>query len=225
MSISFLSTRVGKCNEKDYGKLRRLVNYTHTTLDEESVIGIEDIGIMHTYVDASYAVQPNMRSHSGGEISYGIGLIASTSQKQKLNVRSSTEAEIVGVSDVLPKVLHIDLFLAAQGHPLKENILYQDNKSAVKLEVNGKHSSSKRTRHVDIRYFYIKCLADKEKILIKYCPTEKMIADFFTKPLQGNLFRVMRKIILGHKPLSYLNETIMTSSKERDRESENERME
>ena len=52
-----------------------------------------------------------------------------------------------------------------------------------------------------------------------------MVADFFKNPLQRNLFRVMRKIILGHKPLSYLNETIMTSSKERVGESENERME
>ena len=52
-----------------------------------------------------------------------------------------------------------------------------------------------------------------------------MVADFFTKTLQGNLFRVMRKIILGNKPLSCLHETIMTSLMERVGESENERME
>ena len=79
---------------------------------------------MHTYADASYAVHHNMRSHSGGPISFGIGLVASISQKQKLNVQSSTEAEIVGVSDVIPKVIFIDLFLAAQGYSLRENILY-----------------------------------------------------------------------------------------------------
>ena len=106
-------TRVGKCNEKDHGELRRLVNYMHTTLDEEIVTGIEDIGVMYAHVDASHAMYPNMRSHSGREILHGIGLIASTSQKQKLNVRSSTEAEIVGVSDAIPKVLHTDLILAA----------------------------------------------------------------------------------------------------------------
>jgi len=112
LATSFLTTRVGKCNEKDYAKLRRLVNYIDTTKHKVSVVGIEDIGILHTYIDASYAVHPNMRSHSGGAISFGTGLVASTSQKQKLNVRSSTEAEIVGVDDVLSKVLFIDLFMA-----------------------------------------------------------------------------------------------------------------
>ena len=87
--------------------------------------------------------------------------------------------------------------------------------SAIKLEVNGKMSSSKRTRYLEIRYFYIKDLMDKDKVKIKYCPTEKMVADFFTKPLQGNLFRTMKKIILGHEPLSYLDEYMMSPSKER----------
>lgn len=62
-------------------KKRRLNNYIHATKDEECVVGVEDIGIMHTYVGTSHAVHPNMRSHSGGAISLGIGLIASTSQK------------------------------------------------------------------------------------------------------------------------------------------------
>ena len=55
--------------------------------------------------------------------------------------------------------------------------------SVIKLEVNGKMSSSKRTRYLEIRYFYIKDLVDKDKVKIKYCPTEKIVADFFTKPL------------------------------------------
>ena len=84
----------------------------------------------------------------------------------------------------------------------------------IKLEVNRRHSSSKQTRHIEIRYFYIKDLVDKGRIKIKYCLTEKMVVDFFTKPLQGNLFRVMRAIILGQKLLSYLNKLIMIPPKE-----------
>ena len=49
-------------------------------------------------------------------------MVASTLQKEKLNVRSSTEAEIVGVDDVLPKVLFVDLFIAEEGYSLKENL-------------------------------------------------------------------------------------------------------
>ena len=124
---------------------------------------------------------------------------------QKLNTRSSTEAELVGVSDVLPKILYMQLFLEAQGYPLKENIIYQDNKSAIKLEINSQKSCGKWIRHVEIRYFYIKDLVDKNKVEIRHCPTEKMLADFFTKPLQGSLFRYMRDFILGHRPISELN--------------------
>ena len=105
MATAFLTTRVGKCNEKDYTKLRRLVNYIHATKDEECLIGIEDIGIMHAHVDGSHAVHQNMRGHSGGALSFGIGLVTSASEKQKINIKSSTECEIVAVSDVLPKAL------------------------------------------------------------------------------------------------------------------------
>jgi len=87
--------------------------------------------------------------------------------------------------------------------------------SAIKLEVNGRQSSGKRTRHVEIRYFYVKDLVDKGRIKIKYCPTHKMLADFFTKPLQGNLFRTMKRVILGQEPLSHLDEYMTSSSKER----------
>ena len=77
-------------------------------------------------------------------------------------------------------------------------IVYQDNESAIRLEKNGRRSCSQRTRHIDIRYFYIKDLVDKGIISIKHCPTELMIADFFTKPLQGALFYRMRDVVMGN---------------------------
>ena len=89
-------------------------------MDEIVTIGIEDIGLMRKFVDASYAVHNNMRSHTGGSITFGIEVFCSASEKQKLNAKSSNEAELVRVSEFLPKVLYVDLFLAAQGYPLKE---------------------------------------------------------------------------------------------------------
>ena len=77
-------------------------------------------------------------------------------------------------------------------------IVYQDNESAIRLEKNGRRSCSQRTRHIDIRYFYIKDLVDKGIIIIKYCPTELIIDDFFTKPLQGALFYRMRDVVMGN---------------------------
>ena len=127
----------------------------------------------------------------------GKGAIVSESMKQKLNTRSSTEAEVVGVDDVITKVLWTLLFIEAQGYEVKKNIVYQDNKSSILLETNGRKSAGKRSRAMNIRYFFITDQVEKGNVEIEYCPTDKMIADYMTKPLQGAKFAEFRKAILG----------------------------
>ena len=73
------------------------------------------------------------------------------------------------------------------------------DQSAIKIEKNRKRSSGQKTKHMDNRYFLIKDCLNTERITVEYCPTGKMIADFFTKPLQGNLFRKFRDLVLGYK--------------------------
>jgi hypothetical protein len=74
-------------------------------------------------------------------------------------------------------------------------VIAQDNKSTIALAEKGR-STSGRTRHVSIRYFFVKDRIDSREIEIKYVPSESMIADFFTKPLQGALFVRLRDAIL-----------------------------
>ena len=64
--------------------------------------------------------------------------------------------------------------------------------------MSRKRSSGQKTKHINNRYFWIKDKLVSEGIKVEYCPTEQMIADFFTKPLQGNLFRRLRDVILGY---------------------------
>ena len=78
---------------------------------------------MITPVDVSYATHDEFKSHTGGASSYGIGLISSKSSNHKLNTTSSTEAELVGVADCLPKILSHQLFMEPQDYPLKRNII------------------------------------------------------------------------------------------------------
>ena len=161
------------------------------------MLGADGTGIIKWFVDASFAVHPNMRSHTGGAVTLGRGCPIVTSTKQKLNTRSSTESELVGVDDLMPSILWTRKFLKAQGYDVSENILYQDNKSSILLEKNGKASSSKRTRHISIRYFFVTDRIAKGELTIEWCPTANMIADFMTKPLQGALFRKFRDIVMG----------------------------
>ena len=71
----------------------------------------------------------------------------------------------------------------------KTNILLQDNTSAIQLERYGKQSSTKHTRHINVRYFYITDKFQEKTVMeIPYCPTEEMVLDYLSKPLQGSFF-------------------------------------
>ena len=98
----------------------------------------------------------NATSHTGAVMKMGKdGAILSMFAKQKLNTRSSCEAELVGADDAATKILWTKMFMEAQRYEIEENIIYQDNKSTILLLENGKRSSSKRTRAINIRYFFL----------------------------------------------------------------------
>ncbi len=132
----------------------------------------------------------------------GRGFPIITSTKQKLNTRSSTESELVGVDDMMPSILWTRQFLKEQGYSVKDNVIFQDNKSTMLLERNGKSSSSKRTKHINVRYFFITDRISRGEVRVEWCPTNDMIADFMSKPLQGALFKKFRDLIMGVTPLS-----------------------
>ena len=200
LAVSFLCTRVGCSTEQDWEKLGRVLQYIRGTIDLERIVGSKDVKTIQTWADASYATHPDMKGHTGGVISLGRGAVHHKSSKQRLNTKSSTETEVVGASDYLPWTIWTKKFLEEQGYKTTRSVFYQDNESAIKLESNGRRSCGDKSRHIDIRYFFIKDVIKRENIDIKHCPTEIMVADFFTKPLQGAAFRRLRDIIMGHKP-------------------------
>jgi hypothetical protein len=131
LTISFLCTRVSKSTLQDKQKLQRLLEYLHGTAELTLTIGADSLNHLHTWVDASYAVHEDMKSHTGGVISMGTGGIVCKSTKQKLNTKSSTEAELVGATDYIPNTIWSKNFLEAQGHKITTNILEQDNVSSI----------------------------------------------------------------------------------------------
>ncbi len=120
------------------------------------------------YVNASFAVHPNMHSHTGGVFTMGRGFPINNSTKQKLNTQSSTESELVAVDNMMPIVLWTRYFLMAQGYGVTENLLLQDNKSSMLLERNGKASSGKPTQHINICYFFITDRVNMKEVEIKW---------------------------------------------------------
>lgn len=199
LAVSFLCTRVKAPDEDDWRKLRRLIQYLNGTSDLALTLQAGETRVVKWWIDAAFAVHSDSKSHSGAAMTLGQGMTYTSSVRQKLNTRSSTEAELVGVNDFMPQVLWTRYFLEAQGYGLRDNLVYQDNQSAILLEENGKGSSSKRTRHINIRFFFVTDRIQGGELTVKYCPTEEMVADFFTKPLQGHQFRKLRDVVLNIK--------------------------
>jgi hypothetical protein len=101
------------------------------------------------------------------------------------------------VDDKIAKILWTKRFLEWQAFLVKSNIIYQDNTSTMKLERNGKESSGKRTRHFDIKYFYVTDLVGRNEVHIEYCLTDEMIANYNTKPVVGRTFSLFRDRLMN----------------------------
>jgi hypothetical protein len=195
-AVAFLTTRVQLATEQDWNKLERIIQYLNGTKDLALYLNANDGIIVNSFIDASFACHPDGKSHTGEMITLGGGAIISKSSKQKLVTRSSTEAELVGLADGIPTVLWTKNFLEEQGFKVKAATVHQDNKSTIVLAEKGK-STTNRTRHINIRYFFVKDRIESNDIKIVYTRTENMVADFFSKPLQGSLFEKFRDIILN----------------------------
>ena len=95
------------------------------------------------HTDIAFAVHPGFCSHTGMNLSFGKGTIAGVSRKETMNMRSSTEAELVGADEAMSPMIWTALFMESQGYPILESILYQDKISAILLEKNGRKSARK----------------------------------------------------------------------------------
>ena len=148
-------------------------------------------------MDASYGVHVDGKSHSGMCMSLGAGCLLAHSNKQKIVTKASAEAELVCTSDKGSSTIHGKEFLRHQGYQAGATLVMQDNQSAMRQLKNGVESVGEKSRHIKIRYFWIKDRIANGDLEVMYCNTTEMIADILTKPLQGKLFLKLRKLLLN----------------------------
>jgi hypothetical protein len=154
ITTSFLYTRTMKATREDDDKLGRAMRYINSTQELGMIIDAH-LGVrVIAYVNASYAVHADFKS------------IFVKSSKQKINTKSSTEAELVGVSDALSQIIWTRDFLLEQGHDVLPVELKQDNMSAITMASNGR-STSEKTRHIGTRFFFIKDRVDQGELRIE----------------------------------------------------------
>ena len=153
--------------------------------------------VVRLYVDASYGVHRDGKSHTGSCVVIGdVGAVHCRSTKQGIVAKSSIEAELIGLSDSANQGLHMRNFLVMQGYKMPAVIIYQDNLSCMALIARGR-SGAERTRHVAIRYFWTKERVDSGELKMVQKGTKDMYANVLTKPLQGSQFVYERRCLTG----------------------------
>jgi hypothetical protein len=195
-AVSFLVKRVNGPTVEDMKKLERVIRYIRGTKEMGIILEANvNLGV-YGYIDASYGVHADLKSHSGCVIGIGKGPIYAKSSTQKINTKSSSEAELVSLSDHTNQVIWVRNFLLDQGYEVEPATIYQDNQSTIAMVKNGKSNSS-RTRHIAIRFYFVADRVSSKEIKIQYLKSGDMIADILTKPLQGQLFIRLRQLLLN----------------------------
>ena len=83
------------------------------------------------------------------------------------------------------------------------------------MEKNGRESCTVNSIHINIGHFFVKGIEDKEEIELQFCPTHLMIANYFTKPLQGNLLKLFCYLIMVYKHTGDFLKDIESTAEER----------
>ena len=195
-AVAFLTTRVQHPTEADNKKLERVLGYLLRTRDRALVLEPSRDMQLSAYVDASYDVHEGARSHTGVLLTLGKGALYAKSSKQKLVTKSSTEAELVALADATDVIMWARCFLSSLGYVQRPTRVYQDNKSTMTIATKG-YDMHGRTKHVSLRYFSVSDLVQRCELTLSYLPTEEMIADILTKPLQGQLFNLLCDGLMG----------------------------
>lgn len=195
-AVSYCATRVQSPDQDDEKKLDRILSYLLGTRERVLILRVGPSMEVRAYVDASFGTYQDAKSVREIIIMIGSASVFVKSSKQKIVTRSSTEAELVGLSDALSQILWTREYLLHQGVDVGPAKVFQDNKSTICLAIKGK-STSERTRHFKIRHFFITHYIDEGEIVIEHLPTGDMIADLMTKPLHGSLFEKFARQCLG----------------------------
>ena len=143
---------------------------------------MEDVLNLLWFIDVSHCVHCDSKGHGGAALMMGRGAMASYSNRIRINTRSSAESELVTVDRYMPEVLWTMYFLREQGYPVRQSRIAQDNEATQLLATKGKFSSTKRTKHIKNKHFFVKDQVDQGEIVIVDCPTGKIWRDCFSKP-------------------------------------------
>ena len=184
IATSLLGRKVVKPTTYDWNEAKRVVRYLKMTKDWKLFLGKDNekhdklIAFVHADWGGS---KEDRKSNTGFVIKLSGGVISWVSRKQTCVTLSSTEAEFIALAECCQEILWFKKLLDDFGIETGTVSIYEDNQSCMKLVDQEKQSN--RSKHIDIKYYFVKDLKLQGIINLIYCPTELMVADLLTKPL------------------------------------------
>lgn len=195
-AVSILAQRIESPRPTDLREVKRAIKYLITTKTRKLMMS--DPGSyqeLTIYSDANWAEDRHDRKSITGVIcNFNGGTVEWIARKQSAVSKSSTEAEYYALCEAASETLYLKQLLSEFGINTEKPIkIFCDNQSCVKLADNEKLSS--RTKHIDVRYHFVKDLVKTSVIDLIYVPTEMNVADLMTKPLSGVRIEKLTKIM------------------------------
>lgn len=188
VAVSILSRRISNPTEADWTEVKRVLRYLKGSADLKLMLGNPTDNLSQSkligYADANWANDSTDRKSNSGNLFQLFGATISwSSKKQQCVSLSSTEAEYVSFSEACQEGIWLTKLLKDFNLQIPETFLmFEDNQSCLKLLDNNKTST--RTKHIDTKFHFVRDLKVMGKIDFEYCPTENMLADILTKPLE-----------------------------------------
>ena len=115
----------------------------------------------------------------------GDSIVSWSARKQNMVALSTTESETIGLTYAAQEAIWFKVLLKEMGYPQSAVEIFEDNQACIKLAKNPQQHS--RTKHIQVRYFFIRQHLEDGTILLTYCPTADQLADVFTKILAGHV--------------------------------------
>lgn len=183
-AVSILGRKTSCPTQADWLEAKRILRYLKHTMHDELLLGV-DQSALQIYVDADWAGDTNDRkSTSGFLFRFGGGSISWSSKKQNCVTLSSTEAEYVALAECLQEFRWVYRILGDFDVKLSCPVdVFEDNQGVIKQ--TNSPTISRRSKHIETKYHFVRDLLHNGEINLRYCPTDSMVADMMTKPLQS----------------------------------------
>lgn len=163
------------------------ITYHGDTADKNVLIG---------YSDSDHGGCPDTgRSTSGYVFLLNGAAISWSSQRQSVVAKSTAEAELMATCHAASEAIHLRMLLEEIGLPQDTTKIYEDNQPCIKISENP--INSKRSKHIHVRWFFIREKTETKELKLVYLPTADMAADCLTKNLDRIKVKKFRNILSG----------------------------